>query len=324
MTNSYQPKVLICDNYPLGITTALESKLGNYKVETSNSTDIFKTIDQNVIGLLVRSATKVDDKLFAQLPNLKIVGTATSGFDHIDYNFLQSKGVHAFNTPDANANATADLTLWHILSCLRQVGHNNFNQVHWRSDLSRGQDALGLNLGLLGFGRIGQRVAHRAKAFGFNVFYHDPYIDPESQLLGQPLGLLELFDHCEIISLHLPLTQKTRNIINEKTLSHFGHDKILINCARGDLVRGPDAIKALDEGILSALGFDTFPQEPLAPDSPFRSHPKIVWTPHIGAFTTQAYEHSCNQAAYVLAEFLLRQQIPDDILPPDVPWAKDL
>lgn len=319
-----KPKILVCDSYPVAIITALESKLGNYLVQSSNRNEILKKTDDQVVGLLVRSATKVDDKICAQLPNLKIVGTATSGFDHIDYDLLKSKGIYAFNTPDANANATADLTMWHILSCIRNLSSWNLSKMNWRPDLGRGLDAMGLNLGILGFGRIGQRVAQRAQAFGLNVFYHDPYLEPEEQLMGQPLGLLELFDHCDIITLHLPLTQKTKNIINDKTLEHFGHDKILINCARGELIRPSEALKALDEGILAALGLDTFPQEPLPMESEFRSHPKIIWTPHIGAFTQNAFEHSCNQAAFVVAEFLLKQQVPDDILPPDVPWAKDL
>lgn len=327
---SDRPLVLVTDLYPPTTLALLQKQNHKHEIVNTSVDEIFNNefANKKVEALLTRSQTRVNEALLKHLKDLRVVGTATSGFDHFDLDLLEKEKIIAFHTPLANADSTADLTLWHILSCLRHTGRQS--KINWRLDLNRGHCPNDLNLGILGFGHIGQRVALRAKGFGWNVFYHDPYVlsdhrlDPQHFSFAETLGLLELFDHCDIISLHLPLTRKTKNIINEKTLAHFGSDKILINCARGDLIHTQDLLSALENGILSAVGLDVFATEPLPQDSRLRDHSKVVWTPHIGAYTIEAYEQSCLQAVNQLSQFLQSQKTPINPLPPQTLWAQDL
>lgn len=325
--------IFISEDYPVWAKALLQTEWPNFKIIQAPIHSLLnrELSGEDIQGLLVRSTSKVDEKLLEVLPNLKIVGTATSGFDHLSLKNLSAKNIITFHTPTANADATADLTLWHILTSLRSLSTLQQQDIKWRSDLSRGKNALGLSLGILGMGQIGRRVAQRAQAFGMQIFYHDPYVDQEDLIkspwdLKQPetMGLLELFTHCDVISLHLPLTQKTQHIINEKTLEHFGTGKALINCARGELVHTSSLLKALDSGVLDHAGLDTFEAEPLDPQSILRKHPKVQWTPHIGAYTEQAFVASCKEAVLTLSAFFKHKTPPAFPLPPAADWAEDI
>lgn len=331
MTPSTLPCVFISEDYPQWALSMLRSELVDYEVVQGSVIDLLESVTASrVEALLVRSTSRVDHNLLTALPRLKIVGTATSGFDHLDLDVLSQKSIMTFHTPDANAAATADLTLWHILSVLRNLKSQTLNALKWRPELPRGHNAENLSLGILGMGRIGKHVARRAQALGMSLFYHDPYIDHEElqssflNLNAQPMGLLELFTHCDVITLHLPLTRKTHHIINEKTLEHFGHDKILVNCARGELVHTQAVLKALDSGILTSVALDTFEVEPLEPSSPLRQHPRVYWTPHIGAYTEEAFHQSCQEAIQTVIDFLNFQKSPPAPLPPAAAWVEDL
>ncbi len=327
------PCIFVTEDYPQWALTLLRTELPNYNVVQGSLVTLFdnQELCSCVEALLVRSTSTVDHKLLNFTPQLKAVGTATSGFDHLDLKALKEKNIVAFHTPDANADSTADLTLWHILSVSRFLNTSQLKKAQWRSDLPRGKNLHSLSLGVLGMGRIGRRVAQRAQAFGMSIFYHDPYIEHEelgsatwNLAAAEPLGLLELFTHCDVITLHLPLTGKTRHIINEKTLEHFGNDKILVNCARGELIQTSALLKALDTGVLTHAALDTFEVEPLEALSPLREHPQVQCTPHIGAYTEQSFNRSCQEAVELLSKFLKSNQIPPSTLPPTTLWAEEL
>lgn len=321
-------KIYLTTQIPQWVQAKLSAHLPEYEVLRLSTSNLLDHESSGVVGLMVRSQTQVDKKLIAHYKDLKLVGTSTSGFDHIDFNTLKKQNTVSFHTPDANIASTADLTLLHILMSLR----NNFlpatinSNFKWKNQLKLGHEAQSRTLGILGLGRIGLAVAKRALSFGFKVFYHDPYltnyedIDPQIESLGR----LELFTHCDLISLHTPLTSETRRIIDRHTLDHFGVDKILINCARGELINTQDMLAALDEGILKYVALDTFETEPLPEDSILRQHPSIIWSPHIGAYTHQAYEKSCLEASQVFINYFQKAEEPLNSLPPRVLWAKNL
>lgn len=319
-------KIYLTTQIPQWVQAKLTAHLSEYEILRLSMDNLMSHNPHNVVGLMVRSQTQVSSKMIHYFKDLKIVGTATSGFDHLDLKTLQEKNIAAFYTPDANVISTADLTFLHILMSLR----NNFSSTilkknfSWKNQLSLGSESAKKNLGIFGLGRIGRQVAERALSFGFNVYYHDPYLEnPEAiDPRIQPLGRLELFTHCDIITLHVPLTKETKYIIDKHTLDHFGEDKILINCARGELINTQDLLEAIDKGIIRFAGLDTFETEPLPESSLLRQHPQIFWTPHIGAHTHQAYEKSCLEASDIFIQFFNENKPPQNQLPPKVEWAK--
>ncbi len=325
---SIQKKVYLTTQIPQWVQAKLAAHLPDFEILRLSSDHLTDHKWENVEGLMVRSQTQMNKKLVSYFKDLKIVGTATSGFDHLDLMALSEKNITSFYTPDANIMSTADLTMLHILMALR----NNFlfnslqKNFSWKHQLPLGSESTQKSLGILGLGRIGKEVAKRASSFGFKVYFHDPYlkktdpIDPQVE----SLGLHELFTKCDVITLHTPLTKETKNIISKANLKHFGADKILINCARGELINAPDLLNALDAGIFKCVGLDTFDQEPLPISSALRNHPKIFWTPHIGAHTHEAFEKSCLEASSVMVSFFKEQVKPKNLLPPDVLWAKYL
>lgn len=320
-------KVYITTQFPAWVQSKLQAHLTDFEVLRLSSDLLLEHKSEDVVGLLVRSQTRVDKNLIDHFQDLQIVGTATSGFDHLDLKILKQKNVSAFYTPDANIESTADLTLLHILTLLR----NNFSyqcqrkDFKWKNDMHLGHESHGISLGILGMGRIGRAVAKRAQAFGFKIFFHDPYIENYSDINPsfENLGKLELFTHCDVISLHVPLTEETRSAIDKHTLDHFGEDKILINCARGELINTVDLLRALDKGTIRFAGLDSFEGEPLALDSDLRNHPRVFWSPHIGAYTHQAFEKSCAEASNSLIYFLKNQEKVINPLPPEAAWFKD-
>lgn len=321
-------KIYLTTQIPTWVQAKLTAHLSDFEILRLSTDNLMEHKAENVLGLMVRSQTQINTKLISHFKDLKIVGTATSGFDHLDLKVLKEKNIIGFYTPDANVISTADLTMLHILMALR----NNFSasmadkNFVWKNQLSLGQESQGRSLGILGLGRIGKEVAKRALSFGFKVFYHDPYLENLNDIDPrlEPLSRLELFTHCDLITLHVPLTQETKHIINWHTLDHFGEDKILINCARGELVNTQDMLKAIDKGILKYVCLDTFETEPLSVNSLLRHHPRIFWTPHIGAHTQQAYEKACFEASNIFVKYFQEQTLPLSVLPPKVAWAKNL
>lgn len=312
---------------PQWVQAKLAAHLPEFEVLRLSAENLMEHKSENVVGLMVRSQTQVFQKLINHFKDLKLIGTATSGFDHLDLKTLKDRNILAFYTPEANVISTADLTWLHILMTLRSnflplISEKSFN---WKHQLPLGQESHGKNLGIVGLGRIGTEVAKRALGFGFKVYYHDPYLDPEKvDPRFKPLEQKELFSKCDLITLHVPLTKETKNMIDRESLDSFGENKILINCARGELINTADLLVALDKGIIKCVGMDTFETEPLPQNSVLRHHPRIFWTPHIGAHTHQAFEKSCLEASDVFVKYFLEGTTPLGLLPPNVAWAKQL
>jgi D-3-phosphoglycerate dehydrogenase len=260
-------------------------------------------------GLIVRSATRVDRKMIAAAPRLEVIGRAGVGVDNIDVEAATARGIAVFNAPDGNTIAAAELTMALMLSLVRRVpaADRSIREGAWDRAAFQGVELRGRTLGLVGAGRIGGEVARRARAFGMRVLAHDPYLSPErADELGIELVTLEaLIAAAGVISLHVPLNDETRRMVDEAFLDRVGKDSFIINASRGGVIDESALAKALIEGRLAGAALDVFETEPLAEDSPLLKAPNTVLTPHLGASTSEAQIGVASAVAVAMKRALL-------------------
>lgn len=243
-------------------------------------------------GLVVRSATKVTAAILAKAGKLKVIGRAGAGVDTIDVEAATRAGVLVMNTPGQNANGVAELVFAHMLSLIRHVavGTQSLREGRWEKKNLSGTELKGKTLGLLGFGAIGRRVAAIAEAFGMTIMAYDPFLNENQIRSGgaRPAGLDDILKEADFVSLHLPRTAETANMIDAAALAKMKPGAFLINCARGGLVDEAALVEALKSGRLGGAGLDVFAAEPPAPDHPLFALDNFVGTPHIGASTAES------------------------------------
>ncbi len=273
--------------------------------------------------LLIRSRTRIDKALLDQARKVKLVITATSGFDHIDWRECQSRDIQVSHTPEANAASTAELTFTLILAWERRLldACKAVRTNGWRDSLQRPRGLKGQNLGVVGLGRVGRRVVQIAKAFGMHVLAHDPYIEEGvfKDLEVERLGLIEILRSSDYLTLHVPLTSETRHLINNPTLGEMQSDAVLINTCRGAVVDESSLLTGLDEGVIAGAAMDVIEREPPPQGHKSRNHPKLLLTPHIGAFTDHAWDQASHEAVDKILTFATGQTI-GDTLPLNTPW----
>lgn len=258
-------------------------------------------------ALLIRSRTTVDAKLLEQAPQLKIVLSATAGFDHIDWKACANSKVAAGHTPEAHAPSVAEHTFLLMVGALRNQNRmwDSIRKGNWKDGIPLSRSLHGKTLGIIGMGRIGKQVTAIAKAYGMKVVGYDPYIPTSAWdgLHAECVGLIELFKHADIVTLHVPLTKKTRHMINIKTLEEFASDSVLINTCRGEVVREQDLIDALESKRLAAAGLDVFEYEPLPKESRLRKLENVIMTPHCASMTEECFAAASHQAVDALRDF---------------------
>lgn len=257
-----------------------------------SSSDQFSTVLAKAHALVVRSATKVDASVFEAAPELKVVGRAGVGVDNIDIEAASRAGVAVYNAPGGNTIAAAELTMALMLSVVRRVtaADRSVRAGRWDRASFRGVELLGRTLGLIGAGRIGGEVARRCEAFGMTVMAYDPYIDESrAQQLGIRLATAdEVIEEADVISLHVPLNDETRHLIDREAFERMKKRVFVINASRGGVIVEADLADALEEGLIAGAALDVYEDEPLSPDSPLRDAPNLVLTPHLGASTKEA------------------------------------
>ena len=258
-------------------------------------------------GLAVRSATKVTAEVLDAGQNLKVVGRAGIGVDNIDVAAATARGVIVMNTPFGNSITTAEHTIAMMLALARQIPAANAS-THagkWEKNRFMGVELTSKTLGIIGCGNIGSIVADRALGLKMKVIAYDPYLTPEraTDLGVEKVALNELFARADFITLHVPLTDATGNIIDAKAIKKMRKGVRIINCARGGLIVEKDLKKALDSGQVAAAAIDVFPEEP-ATESPFFGMEQLVVTPHLGASTIEAQENVALQVAAQMSDFL--------------------
>lgn len=259
-------------------------------------------------ALIVRSATMVNDQLMDLGPNLKVIGRAGVGVDNIDLAAASRRGIAVVNAPSGNTIAAAELTMALMLASVRHVAaaDASIRSGRWDRATFKGGELRGRRLGLIGAGRIGTEVAIRCMAFGMDVIVHDPYLSPDRAAeIGSRLTTLdEVIETGDVISIHVPLTEETRGIINAESLGRMKPGTFIINASRGGVVNEADLAAALRAGHLGGAGLDVYEQEPLADDSPLRDAPRLTLTPHLGASTVEAQEHVAIEVAHNIAMVL--------------------
>lgn len=261
-------------------------------------------------ALVVRNQTRVTEELLAQAPALKVVGRLGVGLDNLDLPALARRGVAATWAPGMNATSVAEYVLGAMLSLVRRFGPLTTQLVEgsWNRDAGLGLELHGKQLGLIGAGDIGGRVASRARAFGMRVVAADPVLTPASyaaQELGVvPVELGELLATSDFVSLHAPLGPQTHHLLREETLSQLGRGAFVINTARGGLIDEAALAAALSRGDLAGAALDVREHEPPGPDDPLASLQNVILTPHVAGRTHESEERVALAVATDVARVL--------------------
>lgn len=286
-------KVLIADPIAAEGIDYLRSKPDLTVVEA------YKTSSQNLLekvkdvhAIIVRSETKITAEVIAAAPLLKAVGRAGVGIDNVDVKAATAQGVIVMNAPSGNTIATTELTFTHMLCAARQVVQScaNMKSGGWDRKKFTGSELFKKTIGIIGLGRIGTELAQRAKAFEMNVLAYDPYLTEEraQKLQIEKTNLNSLCKRADYITIHVPKTQETKNLINAQTISLMKEGVCILNCARGGLINETDLVQAIENGKVRAVGLDVYESEPLEEAHPLRKLPQAVLTPHLGASTKEA------------------------------------
>jgi D-3-phosphoglycerate dehydrogenase / 2-oxoglutarate reductase len=272
-------------------------------------------------GLAVRSATKVTSKILERANQLKVIGRAGIGVDNVDIAAATAKGIIVMNTPFGNSITTAEHAITLMLSLARQIPQADASTQagKWEKNKFMGVEITGKALGIIGCGNIGSIVADRAIGLKMHVIAYDPFLSPERAMaLGvEKVDLPDLIRRADFITLHTPLTDKTRNILSAEALAATRRGVRIINCARGGLVDEKALRAALDSGHVAGAAFDVFTEEPTT-SNPLFGHPNVVCTPHLGAATTEAQENVALQIAEQMSDYLLRGAIANAVNFPSI------
>ncbi|MBI2082939.1 MAG: phosphoglycerate dehydrogenase [Deltaproteobacteria bacterium] len=258
-------------------------------------------------GLIIRSGTKVTGDLI-EISNLQAIGRAGIGVDNVDVEAATKKGIVVMNTPSGNAVTTAEHAIAMIFAVSRRIPQANASLKSGRWEKGSkfiGSELCNKTLGVVGVGNIGRIVADRALGLKMKVIGYDPFLSREmAEKMGIELvELNDLFKRSDYITLHVPLNEKTRNLVDRKAFSQMKRGVYLINCARGGIVNEADLKVAIEEGIVQGAAFDVFEKEPPPPDHPFLKMDQVVVTPHLGAATDEAQENVAIEVAEMMVDF---------------------
>ena len=317
------PRVLVSDKLS---TTAVQI-FKDRGVEVDYLPDLGKDKDALLAkiadydGLAIRSATKVTEKLIAAATNLKVIGRAGIGVDNVDIPAASRRGIIVMNTPFGNSITTAEHAVAMMFALARQIPEANAS-THagkWEKNRFMGVEITGKTLGIVGCGNIGSIVATRGVGLKMHVIAYDPFLSETraTELGVEKVELDELFHRADFITLHTPLTDKTRNIIDAAAITKMKNGVRIINCARGGLIVETDLIAALKSGKVAGAGIDVFETEP-ATEHPLFGMENVVTTPHLGASTSEAQENVALQVAEQMSDYLIKGAVSNAINMPSI------
>ncbi|MHA1954505.1 MAG: hydroxyacid dehydrogenase [Candidatus Heimdallarchaeaceae archaeon] len=296
------PKIILTDKLNEKVIEILEKAGFEVKVAWDLPKDDLPKIIGEYDAIIVRSATKVRGDLLEQATNLKVVGRAGVGLDNLDLETLMTRGIKVVNTPAATTNSVAELALTMVLSSTRDVvkgtceikAHPETFGSMKKELFSREID--GKTLGLIGTGRIGTALAVKCKALGMSAIGYDKYVT-ENPVVEMKTSMDDVLSEADFISLHLPLNNETKHMINLEVMNKMKKGVVLINCARGGIVDEVAAHEALESGQLGYYCTDVFELEPPSADNPILHHENVIISPHIGAQTAEGNYRASVQAA---------------------------
>ncbi|MBL8538174.1 MAG: phosphoglycerate dehydrogenase [Hyphomonadaceae bacterium] len=317
------PKVLISDELSeaaveifkqRGVEVDFQPKLGPDAAK-------LKEIIGNYDGLAIRSATKVKAEIIAAAKNLKVIGRAGIGVDNVDIPAATAKGIVVMNTPFGNSITTAEHAIALMFAAARQIAAADVSTQagKWEKNRFMGVELYAKTLGLIGCGNIGSIVADRALGLKMRVIAYDPFLSPERavQIGVEKVELEEVLARADIISLHVPMTDMTKNILSRENLAKTKKGVIVVNAARGGLVDEQALREALESGHVSAAAFDVFTVEP-AKENVLFGAPNFIATPHLGASTNEAQENVALQVAEQMSDYLINGAVTNALNMPSI------
>ena len=317
-------KVLISDSMSERCVEIFKNAPGlQVDVNTKLKPEELKKVIKDYHALVVRSATKVTAQIIEAADNLKVVGRAGTGVDNIDMQAATKKGIVVMNTPGGNTITTAEHAVSMLMALARKIPQAtaSMRKGEWEKKKFEGTEVTSKTLGILGVGNIGSVVADRAQGLRMNVIAYDPYLSQEAaNRMGVELvSLNELYKKSDFISIHVPLTNETKNLVNKDAFAKMKKGVKIINCARGGIVNEKDLCDAIKAGIVSSAALDVFEKEPTPPDNPLLQMEEVILTPHLGASTAEAQENVAIAIAEQIVDYLIKGTIRNAVNVPSVP-----
>ncbi len=315
-------RVLVADDLsPEGIDILRRAGL-QVDVRTGMKPDELEAAIGDYDAVAVRSASKITARVLEKATRLKVVGRAGVGVDNVDLEAATRRGVVVMNTPGGSSVTVAELAIGMMLALSRHIPQASASTKSgkWEKKRFQGHELAGKTLGVVGIGNIGSVVVDRARAMKMRVVAFDPFVSAEAAAaLGVELVPLdEIWRQADVISLHVPLTDETRNVVNADTLARMRKGVLVVNCARGGLVDEKALAAALASGHVGGAALDVFDREPVAPDNPLLALDNFVCTPHLGASTEEAQAAVAVAIAEQLAAFLTRGEVKSAVNVPSL------
>jgi D-3-phosphoglycerate dehydrogenase len=311
-----KPVVLIAEELSPATVGVLGSDFEIRHCDGANRDELLAALKSGVDAVLIRSATKMDAEAISAATGLRVIARAGVGLDNVDIPAATAAKVMVINAPTSNIVSAAELAIALMMASARNISpaHASLRAGKWARSKFSGTEMFEKTLGIVGFGKIGQLVAHRMKAFGMNVIAYDPYLTAEKvSTLGVKLVELdELLKTSDFITIHLPKTKETINLIGEEALSKVKPSVHIVNAARGGVLDEAALYKAITEGRVAGAGIDVYATEPCT-DSPLFSLDQVVATPHLGASTEEAQERAGIDVAHSVRKALAGEPVADAV-----------
>ncbi len=311
-----KPVVLIAEELSSATLDALGPDFEVRNCDGANRAELLAALGAGVDAVLIRSATKMDAEAIAAAKGLKVIARAGVGLDNVDIPAATAAGVMVVNAPTSNIVSAAELAISLLLASARFISpaHAALKAGKWARSKYTGAELFEKTLGVVGFGRIGQLVAHRMQAFGMNIIAYDPYLQPAkaAQLGVELVELDDLLKRSDFITIHLPKTKETANLIGVEALKKVKKEVRIINAARGGVLDEAALYDAITEGRVAGAGLDVYVTEPCT-DSPLFQLDQVVATPHLGASTDEAQERAGIAVAVSVRKALAGELVPDAV-----------
>jgi len=301
-------KVLVSDTLAKeGIDIFKNAEGIEVDVMTNLTPDELRGIIGNYDGLAIRSATKVTSNIIEKADHLKVIGRAGIGLDNVDVSAASKRGIVVMNTPGGNTITTAEHAISMMLSLARKIPQatSSMKSGKWEKKKFMGTEVYNKTLGIIGIGRVGSIVANRAQGLKMNVLAYDPFISPDAaEKMGIQLGPIdEVLAQSDFVSIHAPMTNETRNLINAENIAKMKDGAVILNCARGGIINEKDLYDALVSGKLAGAALDVFEEEPTT-NMDLISLDNVICTPHLGASTDEAQRNVAIAIAKQIVDYL--------------------
>jgi len=315
------PRVLIADKLSPAAVDIFKNRGVDFDIKVGLSKDELIAVIGDYDGIAIRSGAKLDKDVIAAAHKLQVIARAGIGVDNVDIPAATAKGIVVMNTPFGNSITTAEHAIAMMFALARQLPQADASTQagKWEKNRFMGVELYAKTLGLIGAGNIGGIVADRALGLKMKVVAYDPFLSPERAIeMGvEKVELEDLLARADVITLHTPLTDKTRNILSAENLAKTKKGVLIVNCARGGLVDEVALRALLDSGHVGGAGFDVFVTEP-AKENPLFGSDRVVATPHLGASTSEAQENVALQVAEQVSDYLLTGAVTNALNSPSI------